>query len=78
MGTKTNPGKYDCLDKLDPDEPFFVLRAQDRFAPMIVRQWAELVLAAREAQGLPPSEKLIEAYRCANAMQNWGRRKVPD
>lgn len=29
MGTKNNPGKYDCYAKLEPDEPHFVLRGKD-------------------------------------------------
>ena len=32
-----------CLNKAKFDEPIFVLRAQDRLAPLIIRLWAELV-----------------------------------
>ena len=42
MGTKNNPGKYDCYDKLDPDEPYFVLRAKDPSAPYLIRIWEKL------------------------------------
>lgn len=25
MGSKNNPGKYDCYEAADPDEPMFIL-----------------------------------------------------
>lgn len=42
MGTKRNPGKFDCYAKLADDEPFFVLRAKDPVAPMLVMAWRAL------------------------------------
>ncbi len=39
MGTKIHPGQFDCYRKLDPDEPFFVLRAKDPIAPYCVEAW---------------------------------------
>lgn len=32
--------------KIGADEPVFLLRASDRFAPAVVRMWAELVNAS--------------------------------
>jgi hypothetical protein len=29
MGTKSNPGPFDCYAKAEPDEPMFVLLARD-------------------------------------------------
>jgi hypothetical protein len=40
MGTKRNPGQYDCYAKAEPDEPMFVLLARDPTAPQLVRDWA--------------------------------------
>ena len=40
MGTKNNPGEFDCYENAEPDEPIFVLSARDPSAPLIVRQWA--------------------------------------
>jgi hypothetical protein len=40
MGTKNNPGTYDCYDKAEPDEPMFVLLARDPTASTFVRAWA--------------------------------------
>ena len=42
MATKNNPGQYDCYEKAHPDEPLFVLRANDVLAPYLVRIWASL------------------------------------
>ncbi|KKM85445.1 hypothetical protein LCGC14_1289030 [marine sediment metagenome] len=42
MGTKNNPSKYDCYAKLNPDEPYFVLRAKDPSAPYLIRIWEKL------------------------------------
>ena len=62
MGTLNKPGKFDCLKKLDPDEPFFVLCGRDPTAPPKVRSWVE------DNAGLQPPEKLEEALQCADAM----------
>lgn len=32
MGTKNDPGKYDCYASADPDEPLFVLRGSETAA----------------------------------------------
>lgn len=68
MGTKTNPGKYDCYAKAEQDEPLFVLLARDPLAPSLVRHWVEL----RNVMGLDDGfEKLREANQCADDMENW-------
>lgn len=77
MGTKNNPGKYDCYAKAAPDEPIFTLRASDPHAPDVVRQWARVYLASQN--GLAPvdrrddeekaKDKHREAMRCAEAME---------
>lgn len=42
MGTKTNPGKFDCYAKAEPDEPVFVLLGRDPSAGPLVRLWAAI------------------------------------
>jgi len=66
VGTKNNPGSYDCYDKAEPDEPIFVLLGRDPDAPLLVDLWASL-------RGLrkPDSEKPAEARACAEAMRAW-------
>lgn len=67
MGTKLNPGAFDCYAKALPDEPFFVLLARDVTAPMVVIEWT------RENPSLAP-EKRNEAMDCAAAMMRWRNR----
>jgi hypothetical protein len=70
MGTKNNPGEYDCYAKAGPDEPMFVLLARDKHAATLVRLWALL----KEQDGENPA-KLVEALRCADQMQAWKKSK---
>lgn len=69
MGTKNNPGKYDCYATLEPDEPHFVLMGRDRHAPLLVRLWAQMREMDGEDQG-----KIMEAYDCALQMEVYRRK----
>jgi hypothetical protein len=69
MGTKRNPGRYDCYAAAEPDEPMFVLLARDQYAPLLVREWAR----CRWLDG--DREKAMEADECAKAMEEWQRDK---
>lgn len=66
MGTKTNPGTYDCYANALPDEPMFVLLARDDRAPALVEAWAE----ASEKRGTARA-KVAEARACAASMRAW-------
>jgi hypothetical protein len=72
MGTKNNPGKFDCYANAEPDEPMFVLLARDPLAPMLVDLWANL---RAHLAGNP--SKVIEAQTCAQTMREWLRQKGP-
>lgn len=63
MGTKNNPGKFDCYANAEPDEPMFVLLGRDRHAPALVTIWA--ALRAAEGENL---STIIEAMDCATDM----------
>lgn len=68
MGTKNEPGTFDCFHKAEDDEPMFILLARDPMAPALVCMWAD----TREV--IDPecaTEKLGEARRCADAMEEW-------
>lgn len=39
MGTKAEPGQFDCYLKAEDDEPLFTLRAKDPIAPFLVQVW---------------------------------------
>lgn len=61
-------------NKIDRNEPVFILRAQDVLAPMVVRYWAELA-----AKMQVPTPKVLEAFAQADRMRQWnGTRKLPD
>lgn len=70
MGTKNAPAPNDCYHKAEPDEPLFTLLARDPEAPAVVRYWA-MLRASREGF----SEKIAEALRCADAMDEWRQNK---
>jgi len=62
-----------CLGKAAPDEPVFILRAQDKLAAGLVYRWA----TQAEQHGCPV-EKVREARELAEVMGNWPHRKYPD
>jgi len=66
-------GNHRVLEKLDPNEPFFVLRGADAFAATLVGQWADMLEGAGG-----PRDKVENARQCARAMRNWPRKKIPD
>ena len=70
MGTKNNPGHFDCYAKAEPDEPMFVLLARDPLAPDTVEAWAR----RRERDGGDPV-KIMEARECARAMRDWHQKR---
>lgn len=69
MGTKLNPGAYDCFEKAAPDEPMFVLLARDASAPALVEMWAR----DRERHG-EEAGVVAEARECAEQMRAWRDR----
>lgn len=73
MGTKNNPGTYDCYEKAGPDEPMFVLLARDPAAGETIRFW----MAERErVTGVTEVEQIQEAMDCAQAMDDWYEENV--
>lgn len=56
MGTKSNPGKFDCYAHAGHDEPLFILLGRDRHAPALIWLWATM----REIDGEDP-EKVKDA-----------------
>jgi hypothetical protein len=66
MGTKNNPGKFDCYQAAEPDEPMFVLLARDKHAPTLIWLWSVM----RKLDGEDPA-KVQEAGDCVMAMFEW-------
>jgi hypothetical protein len=78
MGTKNNPGEFDCYANAEPDEPMFILLARDLEAPHLVRQWATARGMAllqkhggRADLGKDEARQIKEAFDCADAMAEW-------
>lgn len=69
MGTKNNPGKYDCYAKAHPDEPTFTLLGRDRSAPSLVDAWADA--RARANPSVDEIAVIREARDCAASMREW-------
>lgn len=83
-----------CLVNVREGESIFILRGQDRLAPLLVRTWAVLafmcgirlrLLTSLEpgthALGFRlvlPTAKCKEAWATARLMAAWTRRKFPD
>jgi hypothetical protein len=73
MGTKLNPGPYDCYSRALPDEPLFTLLARDPMAPDLVRRWAEDRMARINAGQLAFADTagVAEAAVLAHSMEVW-------
>lgn len=69
MGTKNNPGKFDCYHSAEDDEPMFVLLARDPMAPALVHLWA--MARQQAAKSEKDLAKVQEARDCAYAMAVW-------
>lgn len=66
MGTKRQPGQFDCYSKAEPDEPLFTLLARDPLAPILVQLWADM-----RAMHCGNPEKIQEAVEVATRMEEW-------
>jgi hypothetical protein len=80
MGTRNNPGEFDCYANAGPDEPMFVLLGRDAQAPTLVRQWATArgmallqQMRGRADLGGDEARQIQEAFACADAMEAWRR-----
>jgi hypothetical protein len=73
VGTKTEPGKFDCHGNALPDEPMFTVLARDPYAPALVRRWAkqrdkDIKAGIRPRSDIP---MIKEARKCAADMEKW-------
>jgi hypothetical protein len=84
MGTKANPGRFDCYAKARPDEQIFVLLERDPLAPFLVSIWSKVRMGDVEAARVvfqamleragyryledPDVDAAIEAMDCAMTM----------
>jgi len=73
MGTKDNPGEFDCHAKALPNEETFTLLARDPSAPALVRLWAGIRHMEVDSGKRPESDRKMvdEAQECAERMELW-------
>lgn len=76
MGSKNNPGKFDCYAKALPDEPTFTLLARDPDFAEIVELWASKRTKAVRCGERPLNDMdmVNEALNCASDGANWRRQ----
>jgi hypothetical protein len=75
VGTKNNPGRFDCYAAALPDEPIFVLLARDPNFFQLVSQWADRRWRDIRCGDRPESDVDVvkEAKQCAIDGQTWRR-----
>lgn len=66
MGTKAEPGRFDCYSAAEPNEPIFILLGRDPTAGELVRDWVK----RRQAMG-EGGDKVMEALKCAADMDRF-------
>lgn len=90
MGSKQDPGLFDCHAAALPDEPMFILLGRDPLAPFLTSIWSAVRMADWEKAGVvfdtmlkragdqyaaaPDVDKAIEAMSCSTAMFEWRKR----
>lgn len=79
MGTKNQPGSFDCYANADPDEPMFILLARDACAPAAVEKWIEYREGLIRLGVKPESDRkmLDEARQCVENMRTWRAANRP-
>lgn len=86
MGTKNQPGRFDCYYAAEDDEPMFILLGRDEQAADRVEEWAveRMNKMVRQlASASPPDRderleiirKIAEALDCARAMREYYKRR---
>lgn len=78
MGTKKEPGKFDCYEKAKDDEPMFTLLARDPMFAYLVNLWAEnrekeVVCGERPNADM---ELVGEARQAASRGQEWRKKNI--
>ena len=74
MGTKSNPGNFDCYANAEADEPLFVLLGRDPSAAFAVRQWIKHRIAIGKSHANSP--EIAEARSCVQQLEKYSDAKV--
>lgn len=62
---------HSCLNRADPEEPLFVLRANDPLFAATIRHWAAM------SHGMRNTEKINEALETAALGHKWREDRQP-
>jgi hypothetical protein len=72
---KNEPYKFDCLAKLEPNEPYFVVLGRDIDAAMTVHMWATLrrrqIMLGLRDDTPEEAEQITEALKCAKELEDY-------
>jgi hypothetical protein len=75
MGSRHNPGAFDCAHLAENDEPVFTLLGRDALAPILIEWWAtnRAGLIQRGERPDTPHERhqIAEALKCARECSAW-------
>jgi hypothetical protein len=69
MATKNNPGKFDCYERAEPDEPMFILLARDPAAAHAIREW--MAARMRIGKNTIGDAQMNDALNCIYEMERW-------
>lgn len=78
MGTKNEPGQFDCYANALPDEPMFVLLARDPDFARLVNEWADRRERDISCGDRPQTDWALvsEARICALKALHWRRNNL--
>jgi hypothetical protein len=76
MGTKTNPGAFDCYAAALPDEPIFHLLGRDPAFPATVEFWARERTRLGKVETNDDLKRVGEANLIAGAAKRWRQQLV--
>jgi hypothetical protein len=78
MGTKSNPGEFDCYKNALPDEPMFHLLGRDPDFARLVNEWADRRWRDVQCGDRPESDLALvdEARATAVAGAKWRRENM--
>lgn len=76
MGTKNNPGNFDCYKNALPDEPMFIMLGRDKASAEAVRFWALQRIKLGLNKATDP--QIAEAYECAAKIEGYKRDRVAE
>lgn len=76
MGSKNEPGDFDCYANALPDEPMFILLARDPDFHRLVMEWANRRSADVQCGARPESDMhmVAEAQACAFNGREWRKK----